>query len=329
MMVAAVLCSRPAQADVVVGTHAIWRGTTWEITGPHPDLDIQAVIDSITDASESKPYLIKLGAGEYDLGTGQIVMKPYVSIQGYGQEATYLTTAASQTTPELSAVISGANNATLSDLTLINTGGSTYSIGIFNSGTSPRIERVSAIASGISNNYGVMNLSSSNPVMIDITATASGGGSNSGVHNVSSSPIMTRVTASASAGLNFNAGVVNVGVSSPMLTLVTSTGSGGAASYGVTNSNSTSPTLRQVTATASEGTTSYGLFSFGSSAAFIQDSVLDGTTEGLKIDSTATGTLVVNTMIVGGVVDEATATINCRGNYDENLASVDCDDPAP
>ena len=77
------LSASSAIADVNIGGNVIWHdsdvGATIKILGPHPDLDIQAIITAISDASNSKPYLIKLGAGFYP-AENEIFMKEYVSI---------------------------------------------------------------------------------------------------------------------------------------------------------------------------------------------------------------------------------------------------------
>jgi len=48
--------------------------------------DIQAAIDSITDASASKPYVIKIYPGVYEIGTGEITLKAYVTLMGTDKE---------------------------------------------------------------------------------------------------------------------------------------------------------------------------------------------------------------------------------------------------
>lgn len=51
-------------------------------------------LDGIT-GDANNPYLIKLGPGIYSLGSGHLVMKPYVSIEGSGEKATKITAAVS------------------------------------------------------------------------------------------------------------------------------------------------------------------------------------------------------------------------------------------
>jgi len=173
-----------------------------------------AAINSITDAAADNPYLVFIGPGVYTL-TQTLFMKPFVTITGSGQEATILTGAISTGANDASsALVSGADNAILRDLTVENNGGSTYSIALFNSGSSPIIQDITISASGGTIvNYGVRNFSSS-PVMTDVTATAFGGNTSYGVYNSSSSPIMTGVTATASDGTSSSIGVSDMNSSS-------------------------------------------------------------------------------------------------------------------
>lgn len=68
--------SLAANAVMNMGGKTIFAGTLVEVLEPGPDL--QAIIDNITDASAAKPYLIHLGAGVYNLGSTNVVMKPWV-----------------------------------------------------------------------------------------------------------------------------------------------------------------------------------------------------------------------------------------------------------
>jgi hypothetical protein len=320
------LSSYAANAVLNMGGKTIFTGTLIEVLEPGAATQIQDIIDNIANASATKPYLIHLGPGVYDLGSTNIVMKEWVSIQGSGQESTKIIGAMSGTGDNAtSAVVVGVNNASLTDLNIENTGGNEKSIAVYNMTASPRIERVTLTTSGgSSRNFGVYNVASS-PIMMDVIANASGGSESYGVYNIlSAAPTMTNVTAIASGGSVKNSGVNNDSAY-PTMTNVIATASGGGTSYGVYNTSSTSPTMTNVTATGSGGT-SYGIYIISASP-FIQDSMIKGDTKGLFISSSSTGARVVNSKIVGGVTDEATGTTNCRGNYDANLADVNCVDP--
>ncbi|MFH2123830.1 MAG: hypothetical protein ABIJ50_10165 [Pseudomonadota bacterium] len=272
-----------------------------------------AALASITDASDINPYLVYIGPGVYTL-TATLAMKAYVTIAGAGQGATILTGDESLSD---SAIVTGADNATLRNLTITNTniGGNFSSRAIYNSSSSPTMTNVTATASGGTSNYGVFNALSSSPAMANVIATASGGSSNYGVYNDSSSPTMTSVTATASGGTN-NYGVSN-NFSSPTMTSVTATASGGTTNSGVANSYS-SPTMTSVTATASGGT-SYGEFNFYSSLT-IRQSTITGGSYGLYVNE---GTVKVLRSSITGGVTQVNGTVTCVNSDNGDATALD------
>ncbi len=48
-------------------------------------------VGSITNASSSNPYLVKITSGVYSIGSNRLVMKPYVDIEGSGEITTRIT----------------------------------------------------------------------------------------------------------------------------------------------------------------------------------------------------------------------------------------------
>jgi hypothetical protein len=81
---------------------------------------IQAAIDSITDAAADKPYLVWVAPGVY---VEQVTMKPYVHMQGAGQEATIITsTVTNASFPPSQATLMLAQDTSLRDLTVGNGG---------------------------------------------------------------------------------------------------------------------------------------------------------------------------------------------------------------
>jgi hypothetical protein len=142
----------------------------------------QALLDAlsgITDASATKPYLLYIEPGTYDLGTGWLQMKEHVDIQGAGELQTLITRSTPTTgCASADSTVSGANNAELRYLTVQNMGGSNTDgrIAIFNDSASPHLTHVTAEASGSSGiDIGVFNSGNSSPTMTDVTATAPGG----------------------------------------------------------------------------------------------------------------------------------------------------------
>ena len=130
--------------------------------------------------------MIKLGPGEYSVAA-PLKMKSFVSIAGSGQDVTTLTGAVSSASIAKSSIVVGADDTSLTDITVTNAGGGdTFSIAILNIDGSPRIERVTAKAIGGTVSIGVLNESSS-PTMNQVTAIASGAKTSYGVYNANAS----------------------------------------------------------------------------------------------------------------------------------------------
>lgn len=314
--------------------------------------DPVAAVNAITDAGPENPYLVFIGPGVYTLNKS-LIMKHYVSIKGAGEQATKLIGAISSDswTHSLSAIIVGVDNASLSDLTIENTGGATFSIALYNLYSSSSINFVTAIASGGEANYGVYN-SVGSPTLTNVTATASGGTSSSGVFNGNSSATLINVTATASYATN-NYGVYNN--SSATLSNVTATASYGTNNHGVYNYSGlptlinvtatahhgtirnngvyncySSPTLTFVTATGYGGTDSYGVFTSDSSTRVssptLWHSTLKGSTLGLRVGY---GTArVMHSSIIGGVEVLDTGILSCvdSNNGDSIVLDANCEE---
>ncbi len=296
-------------------------------------------LNGITDASDTNPYVLKLGPGIYDLGTCDtsgtppfscvLYMKEFVDIEGSGEKTTKITGAIDGTAslPPIAGTVMGANNAELRFLTVENTSAGSYVIAILNSSKSPSILHVTATASGTASyNIGVWNASAS-PILTNVTAIGSNGTmENRGVHNAnSSSPIMTNVTAIGSGAAASNYGVRNVGSSSPAMTNVTATGALGTNNYGVYN-NSSSPTMTNVTATGSGGTANIGVYNNNSSGTVkIDHSVLRGATNSIS-NGAGVATLIGSSKLEGAAYDDGTSggSITCVGVYDANYSAFSC-----
>jgi len=281
--------------NIVMGGNSTAIGTI-VLVSPNPGDTAQAngtaLLNSLAaiTGNANTPYVIRLGPGIYNIGTSSLQMKPYVDLEGSGENTTVITGNIDSNT---SGVVQGASNAEIRFLTVQNTGGGSDAIAIYNTSASPKMTNVTASASGAVSNCGVFNISSSSPVMLNVTASGSGGtDENCGVHNhSSSSPMMTNVTASALGGTgSTNAGIVNC---------------------------SSSPTMTNVTVSASGGAASYGVFSDSGGTIRINHSVIKGKTNAVVNGS---GTVYVgNTQLDGGVVS---GTLTCVGAYDDNYVAL-------
>ena len=285
---------------------------------------LSTALASITDASASNPYVVRIAPGEYT-ETATVALKTYVAVEGSGQGVTTITCACGSDTYAASSATVSAGDvvAEIRHLTINNTGGDTYSTGVWTQdvvdGTVSMSDLTATGTGGTTRNYGVNNASSS-PSMTDVTATGTGGTYSYGVNNYdSSSPSMTNVTATATGGTN-NRGVYNYDSSSPSMTNVTATATGGTTSnYGVYNWSS-SPSMTNVTATATGGTKNRGVYNGASSSPSVRNSSFTGDDYSIYNSGTSTA-LVADTMLDGTVT--AGGGLTCVGAYTEAFVELD------
>jgi pectin methylesterase-like acyl-CoA thioesterase len=280
---------------------------------------LSAALASITDATASKPYLIKIAPGVYT-ETSVVTMKDHVDVEGSGQGVTELTCACGTAGFPGAAITAGNITAELRQITVTNTGGSTYATGVYTNGVSGgtlSLRNVTATAAGSTNHIGIRNQASS-PVMSNIVATATGGASTQGVSNgASSSPSMNNVIATATGGTDNNDGVQNTSSSSPLMNNVIATATGGSISQGVANGSS-SPSMNNVTATATGGTNNFGVVN-GSSSPTIRNSSITGATNSINNFGTTPSAKVADTVLHGPV---AGAGFTCVGVYTAAFAAL-------
>ena len=151
---------------------------------------LSTALASISDASVSNPYVVRIAPGEYT-ETATVALKTYVAVEGSGQGFTTITCeCASDSYDASSATVSAGNIvAEIRHLTINNTGGDSVSFGVWTEDVvdgSVSMSDVTATGTGGTYTYGVSNESSS-PSMMNVTATATGGTNSRGVYNVSSS----------------------------------------------------------------------------------------------------------------------------------------------
>ena len=137
----------------------------WVATSGGNFTSVNAALASITTNGASNRYLVKVAPGTY-IETAAVVLKDYVDIEGSGEDTTIITCAcASSTTPFTdgsSATLRVSGAAVHSEvrlLTIANTGGNTYSTGIWisNATTLVSLLHVTVTATGGMFNDGVVN----------------------------------------------------------------------------------------------------------------------------------------------------------------------------
>ncbi len=204
---------------------------------------------SITDANASKPYLIKLEPGKYDVQQTQLVMKPFVDIVGSGRESTRLLGAPITAPFPYPAVVSGASNSELRDLSVINVGRGpgTFAVGIFLGGVDTRLTNVKSKASGGDVNEGII-IRGANSTVDKVIGVGVGGLIASGiVVEEASSATLLRSDFRASGATDINRAIWVRGQYAGVTTRITTCTAqaiGGERAYGLLESDGNSPGTR-------------------------------------------------------------------------------------
>ena len=286
------------------------------------------------NATKESPCLIKVGPGVYK---EQIWMKPYVDIEGSGENVTIVWYDGGNAFDPTSATVIGDSHSELRHITIesvvfnnektdaigiINPnassnlyhvtvharGGKNYNYGVCNVGAHPKMSHMDIEASQIDDidlswNYGVYNDSAS-PIMTDLKIAALGGDRSYGVVNKDkSSPIMTNVLTIGSGGNIRNRGIWNES-SSPYMVHVTAKALGNSfENTGIENYNSSSPILIDVHSEA-DGDTGYGIYQWigENTKTKIYRSFLIGTTNSIFV--THGSAYIVNSELNGSTQGE-------------------------
>jgi|GEM_PF-2950592 len=243
-------CALPvaAQAPLSLGSDTITVGTSIRVLRPGPDL--QSILDGITDAGPSNPYLLHLGPGVYEL-TERLQMKPYVDVSGSGENVTILRGSLASGF-NTAGVVSMALHSTLSHLAVENsaeTGSSIFAINAFKldaqgDASTARLLHVTAESAGdaSSSSRGV-HMEESSIRIEHVTAKVTGTTTNYGIRAYDSSPTVTNVSATVHSGATRNwAFYISESGAQPVLTETTASATG-MESYGYNVTSSATPTI--------------------------------------------------------------------------------------
>jgi hypothetical protein len=292
-----------ADADTVDGLHASELGTHYQnVVGVAKSggdyTSVQTAIDSISGAAADNPYLVWVAPGVYN---ETVTMKPYVHLQGAGQEATVITsTASSSAWPPTQATLVLASDTSLRDLTVGNGGAgdsnaallamagmtrtlvadvtvralgggvNNYCIFLGGSGTGVTLQQVTALAeNGSNHNVGLVNYSGAAAVLRGGTFTGRGGVHAWGIFNAYSNATLEaeNVTALGENSSDHNSGFYNYSSAAAVLHGGDFTGRGGNQAGGVQNQLDSTLTAEGVTALAENGSDNYCLGNYDGSVA--------------------------------------------------------------
>ncbi len=289
-----------ADADTVDGLHANELGAHYQnvvvVAQSGGDFtSVQGAIDSITDAAADNPYLVWVAPGEY---SETVTMKPYVHLQGAGEDATVITSMVSDggsEWPPAQATLLLASDTSLRDLTVGNSGTvdrtvallatagmtrtvladvtvraqgssvSNYAIFLSGSGTGVTLKQVTALAEDASSlNAGLINFGRSTAMLYGGNYTAHEGTNAYGIFNILTATLeANNVTALGENGSNLNTGLYNYNSAVAELRGGTFTGRGGTQTGGVAIQLNSTLTAYGVTALAENGGGAVGNYGMG------------------------------------------------------------------
>ncbi|HEX3130149.1 MAG TPA: hypothetical protein VH394_22630, partial [Thermoanaerobaculia bacterium] len=210
---------------------------------------------AITDASATKRYVVKVEPGIYDVGATMLEMKPYVDIEGSGQQATIIKGVGNNDDSLVIGVVRGASSSELRDLQVQSAGSGpsqpiSIAVIIYNADTS--IRDVTISVTGLST-WGIRNSHAPSSIEgVTINSQASGTGYGIGNKFIPSTPSIKRTVIHVTAN--------NV-------------------AYGISSVDGAAPKeIRDVEVDAAGGNLAYGFylnsFQFGSPSSRITDSTL-------------------------------------------------------
>jgi hypothetical protein len=241
----------------------------------------------------------------------QVTMKPYVHLQGAGQEATVISSTASSEDFPPQATLVLASDASLRDLTVSNggtgeynaallatagmtrtlvadvtawargNGVSNYATVLIGSGVGVTLQQVTALAeNGSNDNYGLVNYSGAAATLRGGTYTGRGGANACGIQNADSDTTLEAesVIALGEGGSSDTYGLYNYDGAAATLRGGSFTGRGGTIAYGIYNqASSAALEAESVSALGENGSSlNYGLYNYDAAAAVLSGGSLTG-----------------------------------------------------
>lgn len=293
---------------------------------------VTAALNSITDASATKRYLVKVAPGIY---AEQVTLKSYVDIEGSGQGVTVLrwTGGNAVVLNDLEGLVS-ANSATLRATDVVAVEVRRLSV---ESLVTDAINALAIYTHGIA--PGGLRL-------LSVTATATGGYEAFGVVNHGSAVTLEDVNISAAGAINYSMGNLNRVGATPTFRRAKITGAGAGSNYGVYSTNST-VNIDGAEVLASGGSNATAVYTVEEgSAALIRNSSIEasnGSSTNYGVSTSSAATTVSHTTITGATrsmanFSGATSKVSfsqlvgtlqgsgftCFSTHDANLVAVTC-----
>jgi hypothetical protein len=285
-------------------------------TGPTDSgTELLEAMANITNASATNPWLIKLDAGVFDLGTASLVMKPYVDIEGSGEDVTKIITATGSNSNANVGTVIGASNAELRFLTVENSGGGIFNVAVVVNSASPNLTHVTVKASAGIGAY-----------VLEAVGLFIG---SAGSSPVELTDVTVNVAPAAVAGFAGNVGILfgnpftgggTVRLRDVTITVGAVTSQHGEAT-GIQTSGPNGPSslaLDDVTIVAADVGLGLGT---GTPPTTVDRSTIKGGKYAVVFEPFSTGTIGAS-QLIGGVLNQGATLSTCVGAYNGNYAPL-------
>lgn len=271
-------------------------------------------MNGITNASATKRYVIKLEPGIYDIGSTMLTQKPYVDLEGSGQQATVIQGVGNDDPDSYTAVVKAASSAEIRDLQIKSAGqGYSRSMALLIREADTSVRDVTLLSENASLiNWGIRHPGSS-AKLDGVTITVRGGSTAYGFSSpdlFNLSPIIENTVIDVSGATSNSTGIFSGPTTRlDMVRNVRIKVSGGSQAYGIDiENNFGSPNggfLRLTNSTITvEAPTSYGIQSDATTPFRIEQSQVSASGVGVYASNSATVT------IEHSAISGATNTVN-------------------
>lgn len=308
-------------------------------------------MNSITTASETNPFLVKIMPGVYDIGANLIRMKDFVDIEGSGSRVTKIV--GSWDGDGWGLILAQYCNCGIKGITVENTVAGNYAIGIFiyggaSNNVSLTLEDLVVRASGALRSIGIKGQNADNVVMRNVSIVASGTQWSKGIlESLHTAPWDLRdIDIVVSGASDQTIGYENLGGNATIRNLTLTASGTGYVTRGAYICYNGTMNCTNCVISASGVNDGSGVVTNGASVVTLLNSAVTGSRFGLKDNNpNPSSTLTVRGSSLAGIdysfwglggllenrgvattqlVGPVSATARCFGVYDENYAEVVC-----